>query len=431
MEKENTLKFNYGLNDKPGWLPLTLYGIQWFLATMPILLIIGSLVGNLQFDTLTEKTFYTQKLFALIGTALIVQVLWGHRLPIIIGPATVLLVGIIASQSESTASIYTAIITGGVLLFALSFTPWLKNLKDLFSPRIVAVILALIAVTLMPTIIDLSFSGVLPPSLKYVFFVVFTIILMISNSLLRGIWKSTVLLWGIVAGTLAYRFLILDWSMPAFPASEENSKTFFLPAFEIEPGVLLAFLFCYVALFINELGSVQAVSQAIRSGDETPRTVRGLRFTGLFNALNGLFGVIGPVDFSMSPGIIMSTGCASRYALIPAGAGLILCALFPGIILFLTSIPESVMGIILLYLMITQLGSSLQMIGTNNLVKNFNDAIVIAFPIMLALVTVFLPGPIVSAIPVLLRPILGNGFVMGVIAVIILEHTLNKKEKKK
>lgn len=244
-----------------------------------------------------------------------------------------LLVGIIASQSESTASIYTAIITGGVLLFALSFTPWLKNLKDLFSPRIVAVILALIAVTLMPTIIDLSFSGVLPPSLKYVFFVAFTIILMISNSLLLGIWKSTVLLWGIVAGTLAYRLLISDWSMPAFPASEENSKTFFLPAFEIEPGVLLAFLFCYVALFINELGSVQAVSQAIRSGDETPRTVRGLRFTGLFNALNGLFGVIGPVDFSMSPGIIMSTGCASRYALIPAGAGLILCALFPGIIL--------------------------------------------------------------------------------------------------
>ncbi|WP_238320025.1 hypothetical protein [Porphyromonas macacae] len=70
MEKENALKFNYGLNDKPGWLPLALYGIQWFLATMPILLIIGSLVGNLQFDTLTEKTFYTQKLFALIGTAL-------------------------------------------------------------------------------------------------------------------------------------------------------------------------------------------------------------------------------------------------------------------------------------------------------------------------------------------------------------------------
>ncbi|MDO4770874.1 uracil-xanthine permease family protein [Porphyromonas sp.] len=426
-DKGSNRKFRYELDEKPGWLPLMLYGVQWFLVTVPVLIIIGSLVGEMQFDTVVEKTFYTQKLFALVGIALIVQLLWGHKLPIVIGPATVLVVGIIASQSQSIPSIYTAIITGGALLFLLSFTPRLRHLKDIFTPRIVVVILALIAITLMPTIIELSFSGGLSPDIKYIFFLSLSVALIIGNYLLKGIWKSTILLWGIIIGTLTHRLLSSDWSLPTLPSNEAASPSFFIPAIEFDAGVLLAFLFCYVALLINELGSVQAVSQAINSGGETQRTIKGLRFVGIFNAINGLFGVIGPVDFSMSPGIIMNTRCASRYTLIPAGIGLILCAIFPQAILFLTTIPEAVMGIILLYLMATQLGSALQMISVQSLIQTFDHAIIIAVPIMMALFTVFLPEEVVTAIPQILRPILANGFVVGILFVILLEHLFNRK----
>lgn len=93
------------------------------------------------------------------------------------------------------------------------------------------------------------------------------------------------------------------------------------------------------------------------------RTTRGVGIVGVTNVLSGLFGVIGPVDYSMSPGVISATGCASRYTLLPAGAGLILCAFFPSVVGMLVTIPGVVMGAILLYLMATQLACRLTDVG--------------------------------------------------------------------
>jgi xanthine/uracil permease len=70
----------------------------------------------------------------------------------------VLLIGIITTQASQVAEVYTAIISGGVLLFLLSFSGWIKFLQRVFTVRIVIVILALIAFTLAPTILNLLFS---------------------------------------------------------------------------------------------------------------------------------------------------------------------------------------------------------------------------------------------------------------------------------
>ncbi len=64
----------------------------------------------------------------------------------------------------------------------------------------------------------------------------------------------------------------------------------------------------------------------------------------------------------MSPGVIASSSCASRHALLPAAVGrLILCALSPHLIWLLSHIPNPVIGSVLLYLMGTQLAASFDM----------------------------------------------------------------------
>ncbi|MDD4055821.1 MAG: solute carrier family 23 protein, partial [Bacteroides sp.] len=144
----------------------------------------------------------------------------------------------------------------------------------------------------------------------------------------------------------------------------------------------------------------------------------------------GSMGVIGPVDYSLSPGLIMATGCASRYSLIPAGIALIVCALFPSIIEYLTLIPELTMGTILLYLMATQLSASFQMIGTEkNIISSFNNSLTIGLPLMVGLILSFTPDYVLDQIPTTFRPILGNGFVMGVISVLLLEHVVFRKKR--
>ena len=86
----------YGLEDKPPFGELMFFGLQWLAITFPAIMIIGKVVSELQFNSLIEQVIYLQKVSVLVGISLFCPVFWGHRLPLVIGPAGVVLVGIVA-----------------------------------------------------------------------------------------------------------------------------------------------------------------------------------------------------------------------------------------------------------------------------------------------------------------------------------------------
>ena len=419
----------YELNDKPGILPMLMYGLQWWIVSLPCVVIMGIIVSQLHYTDVAEQTFYLQKLFGIMGIAMIVQVLWGHRLPLIIGPASVLLIGILSTVSSGIPAVYTGIMVGGLVLTVLAYSGLSGKLQFVFTPRIVTVILILIAFTLTPVILKLVLGDAVHALFNLFFTLVMVLALVIGNKLLRGIWKSTTVLWGIVGGVLVYYGV---FGFPMLPSTEagiipEQATVFNFPL-NFEAGTILAFLFCYIALIVNELGSIQAVGHMLQADQMDQRTTRGVGIVGVTNVLSGLFGVIGPVDYSMSPGVISATGCASRYTLLPAGAGLILCAFFPSVVGMLVTIPGVVMGAILLYLMATQLAAGLQMLVREKAITDFDSGVVVGLPLMVALLLSFAPEGVLNLIPSLFKPIVGNGFVMGVITVLIMEHLIFKKK---
>ena len=390
----------------------------------------GIIVSQLHYTDVAEQTFYLQKLFGIMGIAMIVQVLWGHRLPLIIGPASVLLIGILSTVSSGIAAVYTGIMIGGLVLTVLAYSGLLGKLQFVFTPRIVTVILILIAFTLTPVILKLVLGDTVHALFNLFFTLIMVLALVVGNKLLRGIWKSTTVLWGIVGGVLVY---YLANGFPTLTSTgsgimPEQATLFNFPL-EFETGTILAFLFCYIALIVNELGSIQAVGHMLQADRMDRRTSRGVGIVGVTNVLSGMFGVIGPVDYSMSPGVISATGCASRYTLIPAGIGLILCAFFPSVVGILVTIPGVVMGAILLYLMATQLAAGMQMLVRERAITDFDSGVVVGLPLMVALLLSFAPSEVVNLIPSLFRPIVGNGFVMGVVSVLILEHLIFRKSK--
>ena len=418
----------YELNDKPGLFPMLMYGLQWWIVSLPCVVIMGIIVSQLHYTDVAEQTFYLQKLFGIMGIAMIVQVLWGHRLPLIIGPASVLLIGILSTVSSGIAAVYTGIMSGGLVLTVLAYSGLLGKLQFVFTPRIVTVILILIAFTLTPVILKLVLGDTVHALFNLFFTLIMVLALVVGNKLLRGIWKSTTVLWGIVGGVLVY---YLANGFPTLTSTgsgimPEQATLFNFPL-EFETGTILAFLFCYIALIVNELGSIQAVGHMLQADRMDRRTSRGVGIVGVTNVLSGMFGVIGPVDYSMSPGVISATGCASRYTLIPAGIGLILCAFFPSVVGILVTIPGVVMGAILLYLMATQLAAGLQMLVREKAITDFDNGVVVGLPLMVALLLSFAPEEVLNLIPSLFRPIVGNGFVMGVITVLIMEHLIFKK----
>jgi xanthine/uracil permease len=182
---------------------------------------------------------------------------------------------------------------------------------------------------------------------------------------------------------------------------------------------------CYIALAINDIGSIQSLGAMLGVEDMERRTKRGMRITGVMNVVAGIFGVLGPVNYSMSPGVIASTGCASRYALVPASLMLLVAAFIPDVIWVLTAIPSPVIGVILLFLMGTQLAASFEMLQSRQAATTFADALTLGLPIMVAMLFQLMPKGIA---PDVIQPLVGNGFAMGVVTVILLEHVVNRSK---
>ncbi|HWR05938.1 solute carrier family 23 protein [Sporomusa sp.] len=200
------MEFKYRLDERPPLTELVLFSLQWFLVVVPYIIILGTIAAGIHYSESTALQLqYLQKVFFVTGITMLVQVLRGHRLPLIVGPAAVLLSGLMASQGEPTGSAaYFSIIVCGILLAGLSSLKLLRRISDLFTPRVVGVVLLLIAFTMLPAILNLILAGAGNPFGRLVFSFTMIMVLMAGQRLLPDALKSTIVIWALILGSLAY-----------------------------------------------------------------------------------------------------------------------------------------------------------------------------------------------------------------------------------
>ena len=391
-------------------------------------------MAGLHFSEPVEQIAYIQKVFFITGVSLLVQLLWGHRLPLVVGPATILLVGIVAGRGSGISAVYTAMALGGLVLFLLSVVGLFNYLKKLFTAPIVATILIMVAFTLTPMILNLVTSTAVP-ELAWVnlcFVLIFVLCIFAVSRYVTGFWKSTLIMWTLIGGSVFY-YLFFPQGLEIVRSSQTLITADFLLKTDFnlsfEPGVILSFLVCFLALAINDLSSIYAMGGLLKPEHMPERVTRGLSLTGILNFLAGLGGVIGPVNYSLSPGVIASTGCASRFTLVPAGIILLVISFLPQVVAFLCAIPPVVVGGVFIYIMCSQIAAGLTMLHDTQKGFHFKNGLVIGLPLMLSIIISFLPDSVLNTFPVVLRPLLGNGFAVGVIAVLIMEHLFLKRSK--
>lgn len=179
-----------------------------------------------------------------------IQLLWGHRLPLVMGPSTILLVGITVSRSSSISAIYTAVAIGGLVLFIISAAGLFNKLKSLFTAPVVATILILVAFTLTPTISNLITSSSAPElALSNISFaLIFVLCIFAVNRCVSGFWKSTLIMWALIAGIVVYLLLFPESFAVAQVADTGIIAGFFSNMnlnWSIDPGVIIAFLICF------------------------------------------------------------------------------------------------------------------------------------------------------------------------------------------
>ena len=430
------MKFQYGLDERPPFTRSCLMGLQWAAILICSTIILGKVVGSLHFSEPLNQILYLQKILFICAMTLFCQIFWGHRLPLLPGPAAVLFVGVIASQAFGMDAIYTSVMIGGIFVTFLGASGLFKHLRRFFTANVIAVVLLLIAFTIAPTILKLiidSKSGVSPIlNLTFAFAMVF--VMLVGYLLLSGIWQSTLIIWAVIAGSLLYLFLFPDngsralWLDGDIPWFRSFFRQINIP-FSFQPGLLISFLFCYIALSVNDLGAIQSVNEMLQTDDMDGRVTRGIVTTGLANTASGLLGVIGPVDYTISPGIILATRCASRFTLVPTAAILLAMAFSPVAAGFIGNVPSVVIGAILAYVMMTQIGAGLLVAFKSAENFRFEDGMVIGSSVLVGTLVAFLPDQVVGGLSPFLKPILGNGFVVGILIALIMEQLLRNCEK--
>jgi xanthine/uracil permease len=434
-DKMNPIKFKYGLDEVPPSGELIFLSLQWLAIIVPLIAIMGKTVAGLHFSELGEQVIYLQKTFFMTGAAILAQLFWGHRLPLQMGPAAILFVGIAASRGSGISAIYTALALGGLVLFLLSVAGLFDFLEKLFTPPVVATILIMIAFTLTPLILNLSISSAVPELAwaNLCFVLVFVLCIFAASRHVAGFWKSSLILWAVLAGTGAYR-LFFPQGLKAGPAMQAKVTADFLLklnfSLSFQLGVIISFFVSFLALAINDLGSIYSLGGMVKlePEDMLKRVTRGLSMTGILNFLAGLGGVIGPVNSSLSLGVIASTSCASRFILVIPGLILLAISFLPPLIAFIGGIPQPVVGGIFLYVMCAQIAAGLLLVVGAQKQFSLEDGLVIGLSLMLSIIVSFLPDSVLNTFPLLLRPLLGNGFVVGVLAVLSMEHLVFRKK---
>ena len=416
------MKLRFNIDDRPSFGAILLYGMQWLMICLPVVLTSTFIAPP------GEVVAFTQKAFAVCGLAIAIQVLYGHRLPLVAGPAAVLLMGVFAatSQGHPTAVIYPSMMVGGALITILALCGALKYLQRIFTPRIVASIVILISFTMAKPIVGMIFSDEEHPLLALLTALLGVIVMAWANKVFKGVWKSSVVIIAMILGSIFYYCVI---GFPKEFVTDTVEASLLLPNMGVDAGVVLAFLFCYIALLINQIGSVQSLGEMVEAPNLDRRQRRGMVVTGLMNIVAGAVGTPGPVDYSLSPGVVASTSCASRYTMLPAAVAMIVLSLFPQVVSILLTIPQPVMGVVLLFLMATQVAAGLHIVESSQAVRSFNDGLILAIPIMFTVILSFAPAEVMAVIPSLLRPIVGNSFVMGIITILCLEHFVLRQKK--
>jgi uracil permease len=320
---------------------------------------------------------------------------------------------------------------GGALTALAGFTGLAARLGRLYTPPVLASTLLLVAVSLTPTMRHLLYY---PPAAgrafagPFLFGLGLVLVMLLAQFRLKGLWSSAVLLLGMVAGSLAYYALGLEpW--PAWRAGSVTGPPSLLPGgLAFEPGVIAAFCLCYLALISNELATIESTGRIIAAGDMDRRVNRGVAVAGLGGVAAGLAGSLGPVTYSGSPAVVISTGSASRFTLLPAAGALAGLALWPGGLGLFGLVPEPVVGAVLLSLMAQSVYAALHVLLPQGGAPTWAGGATVGVALTAGIVVSFMPPEIKQAIHPYLRPILANGFVVGLVLALLMEHVLLRRK---
>lgn len=435
-EADNPLLI-WTLCSKPDYWRTAVYGLQWFVFAVAHIAVIPVILGPYLGLDQAGTAAFAQRMFFFIGLGSLLQVLFGHRLPIIEGPAApwwaiaVSLSGIAAATGRPLEMLRTDLIgmtiVCGLVIVALGLSGIIGRIMKLFTPPIIGSVLILLCLQLSGSfvsgIIGSQVGGqpfdYLPLSISVVVIAVVVSVAIKAPPLLR----SMNVLVGLALGWFLFAVIIRQPAAPVEVQAVIEAPQLFAWGFPtFNPGIILTGVIVSMIITANVLASVTAMSKATGDKIEVSKYNRASIFNGVGNLLAGIGASLGTVSFAASTGLVKLSGVASRRPFIIFCLFMMLVGFFPRVGAVMATIPEPV-G----YAVILAAFTQIFIVGLQELKKMYldqRDSFVLGLAILIGTGVISLPDAALAGLPEAAQYIFGNALIVGTVICILLEHVL-------
>jgi xanthine/uracil permease len=251
-------------------------GIQWAVFMLTNIIAVPVVIGAAFHMSPLEISTFMQRMLFVSGTATLIQVFFGHRIPVVEGPAGLwwaifILLGTMSAPGEQgmlLQQLEMGLIIAGVFLAILGFLPIIEKIRVLFTPIVTGVYLILLVSQLsgsfFKSMLGITATNQLNVKITIICLIEIIIILLFSLKA-KGIWKSMGPLVGIVTGWGQFHlFGLLQTGKSYEPTSWFAIPKLFswgVPEFDV--GIALTSLITSIVLISNVIASILVVGIAL------------------------------------------------------------------------------------------------------------------------------------------------------------------------
>ncbi|HLI06730.1 MAG TPA: uracil/xanthine transporter [Ktedonobacteraceae bacterium] len=412
-----------------------LAGLQWLFFMFANIVVIPLSIGYAFHQPPAVITASLERAFIYTGIACILQGTLGHRLPLMEGPAG-LWWGVILSLAASAqaegqslavlgGTLEVGIILTGLIIILLGVTGLQRWLRLLFTPLVTSTFYFLLGAQLCSIffkgMIGLSSGTHIQPGIALLSLGLVVLVLLLSI-FGRGLISNFAILTGIIVGWIAFVLLFPGNTAPLAPAG--NVLFAILPwgppSFNI--GLLITIVLTGLISLSNTFAALEGAKTLFEQEVSNAQYRRSLVVTGFSSLVSGLFGIVPYAPYVSSFGFLRTTRILKRAPFLMGAALFILLGLIPALGQLFASLPVSVGDAVLFVAYLQLFGSGLSLLeGMKFTSKTIYR---IALPVLLGLSLMLIPSTAFSTIPGLVRSLVQNGLVMGIIVAVVVEFAI-------
>jgi xanthine/uracil permease len=411
---------------------------QWFIYLLANSIALPIVIGNVFQLSVAEISDLMQRTFFIVGLSSFIQGKFGHKYPIVDGPAGswvsifVIFASIGTQQGltleETLRTLEWGLIVAGLLLLLLGITKWVQHFLFLFSPIVTGTFLFILAIQLSAVFLkgmvlkDSDTGHIDVVSFILAIFTFFFIIVLSSKA--KGWLKNYAILLGILAGWIV--FLISgkgNQSVSILSTDIIKLPEIFPWGLPIITGSVLvtAILFTFL-LISNTFAAITAAEEAIpnNKGQFRDRLNLGTCIGGVSHLFSAVFSTIAVVPLPATSGFVRLT---KQYRIIPflfACGIMVMISLFPSVVGLLASLPLPVASAALLATLIEMFGIAIRSLTKQPL--NDRNITIIGTALLFGIGIMFVPDDIFNGLPYIIQHIGKNGLLIGTLLAILFEQ---------